>query len=175
MNKLFLTITLVTVLGSVVSAYGFNPYHAIIKSKVRQQFGYVNQHQYDELLKGVSDESLEHSFAGDHSLGGKRHDKVTFKLWLERLGTVLPDLNVAINDIQIKGTPNNTLAIVRWTATCKLLNGESYTNNGVHFITIKWGKAVKFDVYEDTKTVSHGLDVQFEAGIKDAKAPKIES
>jgi hypothetical protein len=40
---------------------------------------------------------------------------------------------------------------------------------------LKWGKAVKFDVYEDTKTVSHGLDVQFKSGIKEAKAPKIES
>ena len=36
-------------------------------------------------------------------------------------------------------------------------------------------KAVKFDVYENTKVVSHGLDVQFEAGIKEAKAPKIVS
>ena len=36
-------------------------------------------------------------------------------------------------------------------------------------------KAVKVDVYEDTKTVSNGLDVQFESGIKEAKAPKIES
>ena len=40
---------------------------------------------------------------------------------------------------------------------------------------MKWGKAVKFDVYEDTKTVSNGLDVQFESGIKEAKATKIES
>lgn len=175
MNKLFLSITLVTILGTVVNAYGLNPYHAIIKSKVRQQFGYVNQHQYDELLKGVSNESLEHSFAGDHSLGGVRHDKVNLKKWFERLGTVLPDLKLEISDIQVQGGPKNTLAIVRWKATCVLLNGESYTNYGAHFITIKWGKAVKFDVYEDTKTVSHGLDVQFEAGIKEAKAPKIES
>jgi hypothetical protein len=34
---------------------------------------------------------------------------------------------------------------------------------------------LKFDVYEDTKTVSNGLDVQFESGINEAKAPKIES
>ena len=78
-------------------------------------------------------------------------------------------------DIQVKGTPAKTLVIARWTATCQLLNGESYINKGVHFITLKWGKAVKFDVYEDTKTVSHGLDIQFESGIKEAKAPKIES
>lgn len=175
MNYLCISIAMLTFLGSAVTAQGFNPYHSIIKGKVRQQFTYVNEHKYDELLKGVSDETLEHAFAGDHSLGGKRHDKVNLKKWFERLGTVLPDLKLEISDIQIKGGPNNTLAIVRWKATCILLNGEPYTNYGAHFITIKWGKAVKFDVYEDTKTVSHGLDVQFEAGIKEAKAQKIES
>ena len=175
MNYLCISIAVLTFLGSAVTAQGFNPYHSIIKGKVRQQFTCVNEHKCDELLKGVSDETLEHAFAGDHSLGGKRHDKVNLKKWFERLGTVLPDLKLEISDIQIKGGPNNTLAIVRWKATCILLNGEPYTNYGAHFITIKWGKAVKFDVYEDTKTVSHGLDVQFEAGIKEAKAPKIES
>jgi hypothetical protein len=30
-------------------------------------------------------------------------------------------------------------------------------------------------VYENTKVVAHGLEVQYEAGIKEAKAPKIES
>ena len=175
MNYLCISIAVLTFLGSAVTAQGFNPYQSIITGKVRQQFTYVNEHKYDELLKGVSDETLEHAFAGDHSLGGKRHDKVNLKKWFERLGTVLPDLKLEISDIQIKGGPNNTLAIVRWKATCILLNGEPYTNYGAHFISIKWGKAVKFDVYEDTKTVSHGLDVQFEAGIKEAKARKIES
>ena len=108
-------------------------------------------------------------------MGGKRHDKVSLKKWFERLGTVFPDLKIEITDIQVKGTVFKTLAIVRWTATNKLLYGESYINHGVHFITIKWGKAVKFDVYEDTKTVDHGLEVQYEAGIKEAKEPKIES
>jgi hypothetical protein len=40
---------------------------------------------------------------------------------------------------------------------------------------LKWGKAVKFDVYEDTQTVTLGLDIQFHEGIKEAKAQKIES
>ncbi len=117
MNNLFISIAVLTFLGSAVTAQGFNPYHSIIKGKVRQQFTYVNEHKYDEILKGVSDETLEHAFAGDHSLGGKRHDKVNLKKWFERLGTVLPDLKLEISDIQVKGGPNNTLAIVRWKAT----------------------------------------------------------
>jgi ketosteroid isomerase-like protein len=151
---------------SSVNAQDLSPYHYVVKKLVRRSFNLVNEHRYDELLKGVSDKYLEHSFAGDHSLGGKRHDKASFKKWLERVGTVLPDLKIEITDIQVTGNPYKTIAIVRWTAICKLLNGENYTNKGVHFITLKWGKAIQFDVHEDTKTVSHGLDIQFEAGIK---------
>jgi hypothetical protein len=175
MKNLLLVVAFVVIGISSVKAQDLSPYHYIIKKTVKKSFKLVNEHRYDELLKGISDKSLEHSFAGDHSLGGKRHDKVSLKKWLERLGTVFPDLKIEITDIQVKGTVFKTLAIVRWTATNKLLNGESYINHGVHFITIKWGKAVKFDVYEDTKTVDHGLEVQYEAGIKEAKAPKIES
>jgi ketosteroid isomerase-like protein len=175
MKNSILTISVILVVLGSAQAYGLNPYHSIIKGKVKASFEMVNNHQYDELLKGISDKEIEHSFAGDHSLGGKRHDKINLKKWFERLGTTMPDLKLEITDIQVKGGPSNTLVIARWTATNVLLNGESYVNKGVHFITLKWGKAVKFDVYEDTKVVSHGLDVQYEAGIKEAKAPKIES
>ena len=51
----------------------------MVKKLVRKSFNLVNAHRYDEVLKGVSDKTLEHSFAGDHSLGGKRHDKVSLK------------------------------------------------------------------------------------------------
>ena len=152
-----------------------NPYHYIIKGFVKNNFKAISEHRYDVVLNGVSNKSLVHRFAGDNSLGGTRHDKESLKRWFERVGIVLPELKFEITDIQVKGGPVKTLVIARWTATCHLLNGEPYENKGVHFITLKWGKAVKFDVYENTKVVSHGLNVQYEAGIKEAKAPQIVS
>lgn len=176
MNRLSLVSLLIFAIACFSGkAQDLNPYHYILKGKIRKSFELVNEHRYDELLKGVSNKTLEHSFAGDHSLGGKRHDKESLKRWFLRLGKVLPDLKLDITDIQVKGNVFKTIAIVRWTATCTLLNGEPYLNKGVHFITLKLGKAVKFDVFEDTKTVSYGLDVQFDFGIMEAKAPKIES
>jgi ketosteroid isomerase-like protein len=126
-------------------------------------------------MSGISGINFEHTFAGDNSLSGTRRDKESVLRWFKRVNTVLPELKFEITDIQVKGGLANTLVIARLTATCRLLNGEPYENKGVHLINIKWGKAVKFDVYENTKVVSHGLDVQFEAGIKEAKAPKIVS
>lgn len=175
MEQLGIFLALIFILVNLLIAQDLNPYHYIIKGFVRKNFKCVQEHRYDEVLNGVSDKQLEHTFAGDNCLGGTRRDKESLKRWFERVGNVLPDLKFEITDIQVKGTPGETLVVARWNATCDLLNGDPYLNKGVHFITLKWGKAVKFDVYEDTQTVSHGLELQFQAGIKEAKAPKIES
>ncbi len=108
-------------------------------------------------------------------MGGVRHDVAAVKSWLERLARLTPNLYITVTDIKVKGLPHNTLAIVRWTATATLLNGDSYINKGVHLVTLKWGKVTELDVYEDTKVVSDGLDKQFASGITEAKAPQIIS
>jgi ketosteroid isomerase-like protein len=174
MKILFLSIVLIA-FALVGNAQGINIYHNYVKKLVRSNFKSIEEHRPEEIMSGISDITLEHTFAGDNSLGGTRHDKESVLRWFKRVNIVLPELKFEVTDIQVKGGPANTLVIARWTATCQLLNGEPYENKGVHFITLKWGKAVKFDVYENTKVVSHGLDVQFEAGIKEAKAPKIVS
>ena len=174
MKSLFLSIILIAFV-LVGNAQGINIYHNYVKKLVRSNFKSIEEHRPEEIMSGISGINFEHTFAGDNSLSGTRRDKESMLRWFKRVNTVLPELKFEITDIQVKGGPANTLVIARWTATCRLLNGEPYENKGVHLITIKWGKAVKFDVYENTKVVSHGLDVQFEAGIKEAKAPKIVS
>ena len=174
MKILFLSIVLIA-FALVGNAQCIHIYPNYVKKLVRSNFKSIEEHRPEEIMSGISDITLEHTFAGDNSLGGTRHDKESVLRWFKRVNIVLPELKFEVTDIQVKGGPANTLVIARWTATCQLLNGEPYENKGVHFITLKWGKAVKFDVYENTKVVSHGLDVQFEAGIKEAKAPKIVS
>jgi ketosteroid isomerase-like protein len=174
MKSLFLSIVLIAFV-LVGNAQGINIYHNYVKKLVRSNFKSIEEHRPEEIMSGISGINFEHTFAGDNSLSGTRRDKESMLRWFKRVNTVLPELKFEITDIQVKGGLANTFVIARWTATCRLLNGEPYENKGVHLINIKWGKAVKFDVYENTKVVSHGLDVQFEAGIKEAKAPKIVS
>ncbi len=149
-------------------------YHYIVKKLVRKSFNLVNERRFTELTKGMAT-NVKHSFAGDHAMGGVRHDVAAVKSWLERLARLTPDLDITVTDIKVKGLPNNTFAIVRWTATTTLFNGDSYVNKGVHLITLKWGKVTELDVYEDTKVVSDGLEKQFASGIAEAKAPQIVS
>ena len=42
-------------------------------------------------------------------------------------------------------------------------------------IKLRWGKAYDFDVYEDTFTVTVGLEKQAKSGIAEALAPQIVS
>jgi len=149
-------------------------YHYIVKKLVKKSFGLVNERRFTELTKGMA-LNVKHSFAGDHAMGGVRHDVAAVKSWLERLARVTPNLFITVTNISVKGLPNNTLAIVRWTATATLENGDSYLNKGVHFITLKWGKVTELDVYEDTLVVYNGLEKQYQSGILEAKAPQIIS
>jgi ketosteroid isomerase-like protein len=47
----------------------------VVKRLIRQSFENVNNHNYDELLKAVAP-NVHHRFAGAHSIGGERQDKV---------------------------------------------------------------------------------------------------
>lgn len=149
-------------------------YNYIVKQQVQKSFALVNQRRFDELLNSLA-LNVRHRFAGDHALGGVRNDQAAVKNWLERLSRVMPNLHITINQMNVEGWPHNTLAIVRWTATATLANGEPYVNQGVHFIILRWGKVVELDVYEDSLVVYKALENQYRSGIQEAKAPKIIS
>ncbi|MBC7934711.1 MAG: nuclear transport factor 2 family protein [Rhizobacter sp.] len=149
-------------------------YHYIVKKLVKKSFKLLNERDFAQLTKPLALD-VKHSFAGDHALGGVRHDLAAFKAWLDRLGRIMPKLQIEIVNIVVKGWPHNTLAIARWVGTATLENGDPYLNKGVHFITIKWGKLTELEVYEDSNAVYNGLEKQYQSGILEAKAPQIIS
>src|SRR5215471_20308747 len=92
-----------------------------VEKLVRQNFDNVNNHKYDELLKAVAP-NVHHRFGGAHAIGGERHDKEAMRRWLERVGRVLPNLRIKVNNIWVKGWPWRTTVFVQWDATATLLN-----------------------------------------------------
>jgi ketosteroid isomerase-like protein len=150
-------------------------YRYFVKKLVRQSFDHVNNRRWDELLKPVA-QNVHHRFAGAHSLGGERHDKEAMRRWLERIGRVLPNLHIKVNNIWVKGWPWRTIVFVQWDATATLLNGDdSYFNRGLHVITMRWGKVYALDVFEDSQEVARGLAAQAASGFKEAVAEQIVS
>ena len=113
-------------------------YGSIVKSRIRQSFDHVNNHQWDELMNSIAP-NVHHQFLGTHAIGGERHDKDTLRRWFERLARVLPNLHLKINNIWVKGWPWNTTVFVQWDGTATLQNGDPYFQHAIHVITLRWG------------------------------------
>jgi ketosteroid isomerase-like protein len=149
-------------------------YSSIVKSRIRQSFDHVNSHRWDELMNSIAP-NVHHRFLGAHPIGGERHDKETLRRWFERLGRVLPNLYLEINNIWVKGWPWHTTVFVQWDGTATLLNGDPYSQHAVHVITLRWGKIHALDVFEDSQAVARALDTQAAAGLEEAVAKQIVS
>jgi ketosteroid isomerase-like protein len=149
-------------------------YSLIVKSRIRQSFDQVNNRRWDDLMKSI-DPNVHHRFLGTHSIGGERHDRDTLRRWFERLGRVLPNLHLKINDIWVKGWPWHTTVFVQWDGTATLLDGGPYSQHAVHIITLRWGKIHALDVFEDSQEVARALGGQAAAGLDEAAAEPIVS
>jgi len=149
-------------------------YHTIVKAIARKNFEKVNTKRYDSILASC-DSKNRHRFGGSHALGGTRSDREALKRWFERLGRVMPTLQLSVTDVWVKGWPNDTVAIVRWTGAATLADGSPYRNHGVHLIRMRWGKVVEIDANEDSQAVARGLAAQAASGIAEAEAGPIES
>jgi len=149
-------------------------YNAIIKRKIKAAFALINQQRYAEVAQGLA-LNITHTFSGNHALGGSRHDQAAVKEWFERVGRLLPNLHIEVDEVIVRGWPNDTLVIARWQATAGLNDGSRYHNHGVHFVRIRWGKITDMTVYEDSQAVNEALEHQYAAGVSEAKAVPIIS
>lgn len=149
-------------------------YHAIVKRIARRNFERVNKKDFDALLKDCTPD-VHHRFGGNHALGGERHDREALRQWFERLGRLGRHLTLHVDDIWVKGLPNNTAVIIRWSARDQLPDGSNYRNRGVHVVRMRWGKVTEIDAHEDSQAVAENLARQAALGVEEARAPQILS
>ena len=90
-------------------------YSYIVEKEIRKTFDHVNNHRWDEALKAVASH-VHHRVSGAHALGGERHDKKALRRWFERLGRVLPTLQITVNNIWVTGWPWHTTVFAQWDA-----------------------------------------------------------
>lgn len=150
-------------------------YGSIVRMKIRQTFDHVNNHRWDKAVEALAP-NVHHRVSGDHALGGERHDKNSVRLWFERLGRVLPTLQITLTDVTVEGWPWNTKVFAQWDGEATLLNSEaSYINRGLHVFTLRWGKVYALEEFQDSQAAAHGLAAQAAAGLEEAGAEPIVS
>ena len=88
-------------------------YHAIVRRRIRALFDAVNRGDAEPVLRMFAGR-FEHSFLGEHALGGSRTTLSKTRQWYQRLNRLLPDIRFELREITVSGGPWNTLIAVAW-------------------------------------------------------------
>jgi hypothetical protein len=142
-------------------------YHTIVRHKIVGIFNELNKGNYEPVLR-MTASRFDHQFAGSHALLGCRTNLDLTRAWYVRLFRIFPNLRFQLQNIVVSGWPWNTAVAVEWTDSYTLLNGETRSNAGVHFIRLKWGRGVSVRIYCDTEQLLQNLAIQQRGGIADA-------
>jgi ketosteroid isomerase-like protein len=149
-------------------------YHMIVKRRIASVFAYLDKGDYEYALSSIGT-TIEHHFAGNHCLGGRRTSvgAMRLRLWFERLFRLFPNLQFEIHSMAISGYSWDTTAVVEWTDRATPIDGKNYVNSGVHVIRLRWGKVVSIHAYLDTQVLIDTFNQMAANGIEEAKAPPI--
>ena len=102
----------------------------------------------DRLLMRASSPEVEFNFPGDNSFAAHLTGREALAGWLSRLSAMNPTF--VVRDVVVSGPPwNMTVAVLFRDAI-----GDDYTNEGVEWVRIKWGRVQSLDVFLDTERIS---------------------
>ena len=87
---------------------------------------------------------------------------------------MLPKLTFTVDRVVAVGWPWNTVGYVEWRDSGATLDGHAFQNQGVHVVTLKWGKVTSVKVFCDTLKLSQVLATNAAAGCAEAAADPIE-
>ncbi|CAA9443818.1 MAG: hypothetical protein AVDCRST_MAG01-01-3892 [uncultured Rubrobacteraceae bacterium] len=147
-------------------------YHYAVEGVVRFAFGRLSAGDHRTLLRACASD-VEHTFAGEHALGGTRHSKEGLERWFGRLFRLFPGLDFEVKRVLVRGWPWRTVAMVEWVDRARPADGVPYVNEGAHVLRLSWGRVVGIHAYLDTQKVEVVCERLADAGIEEAAAPPI--
>lgn len=63
--------------------------------------------------------------------------------------------------------------VAQWTARLRPCTGETYSNDGAHWIRVRWGKVTCLHAYLDTQRIANACRQMAEEGVAEAAAAPI--
>jgi ketosteroid isomerase-like protein len=147
-------------------------YKTIVRRQLRRVFEQLNRREF-AAMPGLFAAQAEHVFPGDHALAGTRHSGESIRRWYARLPLALPDLQFDVRHIVVSGWPWRTVAAVEWRDHGTALDGQPFANQGVHFVTLRWGKVSSLRIYCDTQMLASVLQRNARHGATEAVAAPI--
>ncbi|PZF86306.1 nuclear transport factor 2 family protein [Jiangella anatolica] len=132
-------------------------YHAIVRAKVRRLWTRIAETGDFRHAVAQAAPDVRFRFVGDSALGAELTGRDEFARWFARAAETLPGLRLEPAEIMVKGWPWNTTVVVRLAVSATLADGSAYTNEGVQWVRIRWGRMVDDYVLEDTARLRDAL------------------
>ncbi len=105
-----------------------------------------------EPLFGTYADDIRFVFPGRNSWAGEFRGREEVERWVRRVYQV--GLRLEPHEILVMGPPWDTTVCLRFTDRCTAPDGTIvYTNRGMIFGKIAWGKITSYEVHEDTEKV----------------------
>jgi ketosteroid isomerase-like protein len=132
-------------------------YHLVVKRIARRGFAQLSEGNFDPVVK-LFDSSGVLRFSGDHAMGGEHRGPDEVRAWFERVHGYFPDLRFEPLEIVVDGWPWDTRLATRFQVSATLPDGRPYTNEGMQFLRLRWGRAFEDYLYEDTQKLAAELE-----------------
>ncbi|MEW9529720.1 nuclear transport factor 2 family protein [Microbispora sp. NPDC049125] len=134
-------------------------YHALVAARVRGLWRRIETDGFEVAVRQATP-GMTFTFVGDTPLGARLTGREEFRGWFERAVALLPGLRISAEDVTVAGPPWNTRVAVRLAVRATLRDGTVYTNQGVQWIRLRWGRLVDDWVLEDTLALARACAVQ---------------
>jgi ketosteroid isomerase-like protein len=144
-------------------------YHSIVRRIVRQGFQYLSLGEIEVVLKSFAPD-ITFCFLGTHALGGEQRGVPAVREYFKRIYRLFPGIQIEPQAIMVQGWPWDTLVTTRFIVRAPLPDGHTYTNEGMQFMRLRWGRAAEDYLYEDTHKLTEALQYLGQQGVHEALA-----
>jgi ketosteroid isomerase-like protein len=147
-------------------------YHRIVEGIVRKGFKQLSSGEYEPIVSMFAPHA-HFRFFGDHAMGADLHEPSAIRLWFQRILRLFPGIQFEVQDVQVSGTPWNTMVVTQLAIHAKLRDGEPYHNTAMQMVRLSWGRIMEDFVYEDTQVLITALNQIGLQGVQEAVAQPI--
>jgi ketosteroid isomerase-like protein len=137
----------------VALVFGLLPalYAWAVRSMLHRTTRRLREGDFEPLFRTYADD-IKFVFPGHNSWAGEFRGREEVERWVRRVYQV--GLRLEPHEILVMGPPWNTSVCLRFTDRCTAPDGTIvYTNRGMIFGKIAWGKITSYEIHEDTEKV----------------------
>ncbi len=143
---LVVALVLAVVFGLLPALYAW-----AVRSMLRRTTHRLREGDFEPLFHTYAND-IRFVFPGHNSWAGEFRGREEVERWVRRVYQV--GLRLEPHEILVTGPPWNTTVCLRFTDRCTAPDGTIvYTNRGMVFGKIAWGKIIYYEIHEDTEKV----------------------